>query len=174
MKKFIAALFVAGFVLLAAPVNAGEVTLTWSNPTSEITLTEAGPYTNPGGTRVYQLVADIADPAETVTLPDMLPGTYTYVAVAYSDTGEASPVSNEAVKIVADFVTTNIVVKIVSKMPSGFLLLGVGTIPLGTPCNVAEEIKGHYVVSQDTIIWSDPARNDGTAPLPLLVVAQCG
>lgn len=172
MKKFIAALLVALFV---SPALAEDVTLTWTNPTDTFTMTAAGPYTNAAGSKIYMEVADTADPnSETAVLPNMKPGTYNFVAVSYDDQGVASPVSGESTKVVTEWVVANIVVKIVSKTPSGFLLLGVGTIPLGTACDLTQEVNGHYVVPQDTVIWSDPARNAGTAPLPLVVVAQCG
>lgn len=161
--------------LLAHPAYAGDVTLSWTNPIETFTLTPAGPYDNPAGTKIYLEVGNVADPtADSFVLPDMKPGTYKFVAVAYDDQGVSSPVSSEAEKVVTEFTTTNVMVKIVSKIPGGFLLLGVGTTPLGTPCDVTQVVNEHYAVPFDAILWSDPARNAGTAPLPLLVVAQCG
>lgn len=162
-------------LLIASPAFAGEVTLTWTNPDRTFTMTDAGPYTNPAGTKIYLEVADTADPnVETVVLPGMKPGTYKFVAVSYNDAGVASPVSGAAEKTITAFVTTDIVVKILAKIPGDFLLLGVGTIPLGTPCNTGVSVKDHYAVPFDNIVWSDPARNNGTAELPLIVVARCG
>lgn len=157
------------------PVHAGDVTLSWTNPDRTFTLVDAGAYTNPAGTKVYLEVADTDDPIATgITISDLEPGTYNFVVVAYSDTGIPSPVSGAATKEVTDFVVTGIVVKILVKIPGDFLLLGVGTVPLGTPCNTGIDVKGHYAVPFDDIVWSDPARNAGTAELPLVVVAKCG
>lgn len=161
--------------------KADDITFTWTNPTETFTMTTAGPYTNPDGTKLYMEVADITDPnAESFVLPNMKPGTYRFVAVSYDDQGVSSPVSSATEKVVTEFVTTNIVVKIVTKtqlvpgQPGTFLLLGVGTIPLGTPCILGTEVNDHYAVPFDDIVWSDPNRNNGTAELPLLVVAECG
>lgn len=161
--------------LFPVGVLAEGVTISWSNPDRTFNMVDAGPYTNPAGTKIYLEVANIIDSAaETVVLPDMKPGMYRFVAVSYDDKGESSPVSSAAEKVVTEWAVTNIVVKIVSKVPGGFLLLGVGTVPLGTPCDVTEELKGHYAIPQDAVVWSDPARNAGTSPLPLVVVAKCG
>jgi len=173
MKYIIASTIV--LLLMCSPLQAGEVTLSWTNPTEKMSLTPAGPYDNPAGTKIYLEVGNIADPAAvSFVLSNMTPGTYRFVAVSYDDQGVSSPVSTEAEKVITEFVTTNIVVKIVSKIPGGFLLLGVGTIPLGTTCDLTQEVNGHYAVPFNNIVWSDPARNAGTAPLPLIVVAICG
>ena len=173
--KTVVGLLLVGVFLAPQQAQAEDVTLSWVNPTNTFTLSLAGPYTNPAGTKVYMEVGDTLDPdATSLVLPELKPGTYKFVAVSYDDRGVASPISTEAEKVVTEFTVTDIVVKIVTTTPNGFLLLGVGTIPLGTPCDADQEVNDHYAVPQDEIVWSDPARNAGTAPIPVLVVAKCG
>lgn len=173
MKQFIYALLLL-IVMIPVPVEAEETTLTWSNPV----LNEDGTVlTDLAGIRLWMLVGETTDPTQTsYVLPGLKPADYLFIATAYT-TGPPSvesKISNTAAKTSAGWVVQNIVVKIVSKIPGKFLLLGVGTVPLGTDCDVTQEVNGHYVVQLDDVLWSDPARNAGTAPLPQVVVAQCG
>ena len=168
MKRAIAFLLGFGLALLAGPVLAGDVTLSWTNPDRTFTMTDAGPYENPAGTKIYLEVADTSDPsAESIVLPAMKPGTYNFVAVSYDDQGVASPVSNPATKEVTEFVTTDTTVYYPIPQPNGVLMLEIGSVPLGTPCNPDLPVQQYYAVDRALVTWV------GTAE-PFLVVAQCG
>ena len=99
-----------------------------------------------------------------------------FIGTAYTTANPPveSKISNTATKTSSGWVVQSIFVRTVSKTPGRFLLLAVGTISLGTACDVTQEVNGHYAVPLDAVVWSDPARNAGTASLPLVVVAQCG
>ena len=158
--------------LLLLPLSgwAGDVTLTWTNPTGTEECIPGGAYTNPGGTKLYHLIADIPDPTQSVTshtLTGLKPGTYEYVSTAYDDAGVMSRVSSSATKDVTEFVTTATLVYYPVAQPNSVLMLGIGSVPLGTPCNPDIEVNGHYVIDRALVTWA------GTAE-PLLVVAQCG
>ncbi len=150
-----------------ATAVADDIMLTWTNPDRTFTMTDAGAYTNPGGTKIYMEVADTADAdIQSFVIPNMKPGTYKFVSVSYDDQGVASPVSNEAEKTVTSFVTIDPAVYIVAKIPGNFLLLVVGTVPLGTPCNPSVEVNGHYSVPSDQVTW--------TGAHDVIAVAKCG
>jgi hypothetical protein len=54
----------------------------------------------------------------------------------------------------------------VVKQVNSFILLPVGTIPIGTGCFLDQFINGHYAVPRSLVQWS------GTVE-PLVVVAKC-
>lgn len=176
MKTLMKVLIVIWFLCIAAPlVFAGDITLTYSKPTSGEITTPASLTSPIASYRIWELVATVNDPDQlSVTLPKKKPGEYQYYATSIDEAGAESRMSGVATKTVTEWVTTSIVVSIVAKVNGDFLLLGVGTTPLGTPCNLDVSVNGRYAVPFDNIVWSDPARNDGTAELPLLVVAECG
>lgn len=157
-------------LLLPLVVVAGETTLTWTNPTDTESCSPAGAYTNPGGTKIFMEVADIPDPDQLIsshTLPGLLPGTYRYMAVSYTTDGVLSRTSGEAEKVITDFVTTGTTVFYVVQQPGTFVLLSVGSIPTGVPCDVTQEVNGKYAVPTDQVTWTGTVR-------PLVVVAECG
>ena len=166
----------ATLLLLAATAAiAGETSLSWTTPTQNEECVNAGPITDFVGIDVWQRVARIDDPTATgFVVSGMEPGSYTYTVSSFTGSGIESRLSGSVTKEVTEFVVTNIVVKIVLQTPGKILLLGVGTVPLGTACDITTEANDHFAVPLDDVVWSDPARNDGTAPLPILVVAQCG
>ena len=55
---------------------------------------------------------------------------------------------------------------IVAKIPSGFLLLVVGTVPLGTACNPDTEVNGYNSVPVSAVTF--------TGAQDVIVVAKCG
>lgn len=153
--------------------RADDVVLSWDNATQN---EDGTPLTNLAGIRIWQLVATTTDPQQTsYTISGLDVGDYIYAATSYTtdDPPVESVLSTTAEKSVTQLVVTNIVVKIVTQRPGKFLLLGVGTVPLGTVCDITTEVNKHYAIPFDDIVWSDPARNNGTAELPLLVVAEC-
>ena len=172
MKHFYTLLLL--IMMVPAPVEAEETTLTWDNPV----LNEDGtPLTDLAGIRLWMLVGETTDPTQTsYVISGLKPAEYMFIGTAYTTANPPveSKISNTATKTSSGWVVQNIFVRTVSKTPGRFLLLAVGTIPLGTACDVTQEVNGHYAVPLDAVVWSDPARNAGTASLPLVVVAQCG
>ena len=162
--------FFAGCVLtLVGGSSFGEdVTVSWNNPTEVETCSPAGAYTDAAGTKIYQLVMDVADPtvAEFV-IPDVMVGDYTYVAVAYSATGTHSRLSGEADKTVTVFVTTAAPVYTIFRQPGVLIPVPVGDVPLGTPCEVTQTFNGLYAVPQDNVVWRGSVES-------IVVFAQCG
>ena len=162
--------FFAGFVLtLVGGSSWGEdVTVSWSNPTEIETCTPVGPYTDPAGTKIYQLIATVDDPvAETFVIQDVKVGDYTYVARAYSAAGNHSKLSSEADRTVATFVTTAAPVYTIFRQPGVLIPVPVGDVPLGTPCEVTQTFNGLYAVPQDNVVWRGSVES-------IVVFAQCG
>ena len=154
--------------LAISDVQAEDVTVNWANPTQLQDCTPGGDYTNPGGTRIYQLVANVTDPTlETFVFPGYKPGSYTFVATAYDDQGVSSLLSNHIVSTSVTFVTTATPVYTITPRNDRIVLMPVGDVPLGTICNEDETVNGHYAVPQDEVVWW------GT-PEPIVVYAQCG
>lgn len=164
-------MFVVALISIAFPLpsKADNVSLSWTNPDMTEQCSPGTTYTNPGGTRIWQLVADIPDPEQAITsyvIPGMKPGTYQYVATTYDDQGVESRVSGKAEKVVTDFGVVDQRVYIVAKIPGNFLLLVVGTAPLGTPCNPNIEVNGMNAIPIDEVIF--------TGARDVIVVAKCG
>ena len=164
----LALLVILGVALFASTCRAEDVTLTWNNPTEIVESVTAGPYENPAGTRIWQLVADIADPdITTVTLLGYEPGTYTFVATSYDTEGVSSDrISGESEKIVEKMVVTNGTAFIMARVTNAIVLLVAGTVPIDTECIVEQTINGLYAVPASTFIPTTDAD-------PVLVLAEC-
>lgn len=165
---FIYALIAVAMIVFLHDISqAEEVTLTWTNPTGQETCSDAGPLSDLAGTRIWQLVAEINDPtSESFVIPGLLPGEYQYVATSFTDSGEQSRISGSATKMVTEFTVTEGTVKTVVRTDNRFLLLPVGTVPLGTSCDVENSVNGHYAVPRDQVTWSGNVQ-------PQVVVAEC-
>jgi hypothetical protein len=158
------------FLLFLAPLSAwaGDISIDWTNPTNVESCTPAGLYDNPGGTRLWMLVADITDPAvATHMLTGWKPGDYVFTATSYDDTGTGSRISGVTTRTVTEFVTTGTVAYTILKLQDEFALQPVGTITLGVACDVNQSVNGKYGVSRDAVSWY------GTVE-PSVVVADCG
>lgn len=175
MSKRLKYLFIAltiglfGYFAVSELVRAEDITLSWTNPTGTESCTNAGPLTTLAGTRIWQLVAEINDPAATTaTLNAKLPGDYQYVATSYTTDGEESRVSGKTTKTVASFIA---VAGAVAYQPvsinNGFWLLPVGTVRADVQCITTQTVNGKYAVPSDSVSWSP-----GVVPRPL-VVADC-
>ena len=165
-----------GYSLIAAgclgsilTTRADDVKLDWTNPTGQEQCTDAGPLTTLAGTRIWELVAEIDDPATTtVTLNGKLPGDYQYVATSYTTDGEESRVSGKAEKTVTQFTAaTGAVVYQPVSIANGFWLLPVGTVSADVECIINQNVNGKYAVPTTSVSWSS-----GVVPKPL-VVADC-
>ena len=116
-------------------------------------------------------------PAIELTVDIMTPGDWCFVAhhttVGGTDSGESNiVVKNVPVPIPmppANLTVIDLVAYTIVKQPDRFLLVAVGTVPADTACNPNQSTNGHYVVPNDTVIWTDP-----NGPRPVVVVAKCG
>ena len=155
-------------ILLASPVYAGDVSLSWTPPVRQQSCVDAGELTNLAGFRLYVMVADIADPVtDTITFPDLKAGEYRYVATAYTDAGVESNISNSTLETVDTFVVKEETAYYVIQQPGRFIMLPIGTVPLGTSCDQDQEINKHFAVPRDSVTYTGTAR-------PYVVVAKCG
>lgn len=158
-------IMIALFLFLTVEVLADEITLTWTNPVEN---EDGTPLDNLAGVRLWQLVADVTDSSEEYVISGLPPGDYTYIATAYTDDDPPveSRISNSASKTTGPLTVIDTTAKIVAKTPSGFLLLVVGTVPLGTVCDSNTEVNGHNGVDPDAVTF--------TGARDVIVVARCG
>jgi len=156
-----------GFIAWPFAVMAGDVTLTWKNPTLQQTCTRAGTLDNLAGTKIYQLVADIPDPiTETFTLTGLKSGDYEFVATSYTDTGATSRLSGSATKAVTALTVSDDRAYVVAKINDGFITVVAGTVPIGTECIEDQTVNGKYAVPRGSVSWTGTVRDT-------LVVAEC-
>lgn len=150
-------------------VRAEDVTLTWTNPTETEQCTSGGVYMNPAGTRIWQLVQDVADPdTSTFTLTGYKPGAYTFVATSYDTEGVGSRISGHTEKTVTSFTAAaGATVYQPVSITNGFWLLPVGTVTSDIECIVEQTVNGKYAIPSTGVSWSQ-----GVIPKPL-VVADC-
>lgn len=163
MKKF-TLLWTTFCLLFWYTAAAEDITLSWTNPTEQETCTNSGT-TTIDGVNIWQLVGTIDSPTESYVIPAMKPGTYTYAATAFNADGE-SRLSGKTEKTVVGFGVVDERAYIVAKTNGRFLLLVVGTVPLGTACDVETEVNGMNAVPIDAVTF--------TGARDVLVVAECG
>ena len=163
-------LLALGIVSQAA--HGDDITLSWTNPTQTETCTNAGPLTNPAGTRIWMLVADIPDPEQNITsyvIEDQLPGTYDFVATTYDTDGSESRVSGKATKEVTSFIApSGSTVYQAVTIASGFWFVPMGTVAADTDCDVNTVANGRYRIPIDSVTW-----NPGVDARPVVVFANC-
>lgn len=170
-------LLVLFLLLLSSPtlVLAGAATLSWSPPTENedgTPLTDLAWYniyhgTTSSGPYSSQIIG-IAPNATSHVVTNLAVGTHYFVSTAVNDAGAESVWSNEAIKDVADvFGATNGTVFSVAKSTNMFVLIAVGSVPVGTECDPDQSVNGNYVVPINEVTWSGTVRPD-------VVVAECG
>lgn len=155
--------FIAGGLMMQKAM-AEDITLSWQNPTQQETCTDSGT-TTIDGINIWQKIATIDSPASSYVIPAMKPGSYTYAATAFNADGE-SRLSGITTKDVVSFGVVDERAYIVAKTAGKFLLLVVGTVPLGTACDVDTEVNGMNAVPIEAVTF--------TGARDVLVVAQCG
>lgn len=155
--------FIAGGLMMQKAM-AEDITLNWTNPTQQETCTDSGT-TTIDGINIWQKIATIDSPASSYVIPAMKPGSYTYAATAFNADGE-SRLSGITTKDVVSFGVVDERAYIVAKTAGKFLLLVVGTVPLGTACDVDTEVNGMNAVPIEAVTF--------TGARDVLVVAQCG
>jgi len=102
------------------------------------------------------------------------PGRWCFVGVHTNNSSQVSDWSNVAFRTVANvpmppqnLTVSAMTVYYVIQRQNRFVLLPVGTVPVGTACSSTEYVNGYFVVDRDLVEWPS-----GTQPL--VVVAQCG
>jgi len=162
-----ARLFVLLIVLLSLSAHAGEVLLSWTNPTNGETCVDTSPITL-NGVRIWQLVAEVNAPAnDEYTLENLLPGDYMFAATAIDEADNESRISGRAAKTVDSFVAmTGATVYQVVSITDGYWLLPVGTVVTDTACDVSQSVNGRYAIQRSDVNFT------GTTN-PLVVVADC-
>ena len=150
----------------ACTSGSGSTLLSWTNPVQNedgTTLTDLA------GIKIWQLVGQTDNPdISSYVISGKKPGDYTYMATAYTtaDPPVESKISNQVTKTATGFSVTDTRAYIVAKTNNAFLLLVVGTVPLGTPCDPDTEVNGKNAVPVDQVTF--------TGVEDILVVAQCG
>ena len=87
------------------------------------------------------------------------------------DSGPSNEVSKVIVDVEPEAITSLAVsetVFTVVKQPNRFLLLPVGTVPAGTPCDPNNSTNGLGAVPTSAVQWTSP-----TGSRPVVVVARC-
>lgn len=188
------ALAVAGVLLallLPAEALAATVPVWWTNATqntdnSMIPLTGPGSLTsttieygtcaarNPDvfGTKQGQIVA--AAPASTINLSLTVIQEYCLRAFHTNTLGQISAFSNVAFKTLitipgppSGLTTTSPTAYNVVKVNDGFVMVPVGTIPVGTQCDATQSVNGYNVIPASSVTWSGNIK-------PVVVVGRCG
>jgi hypothetical protein len=127
--------------------------------------------------RDYDSIILIGDAAATCHQWVPAPGDYFIAMTAIDDDGNESAYSNEVLKnepvpdpgplppvILAQEETVYTVVK----QPDRFVLIPIGTVPAGTPCDPNQSVNGLGVVPNVAVVWAP-----GSTVRPIVVVAQC-
>lgn len=160
----IALLIIIGW-LLPEPARSDDIVVNWTAPTEGETCITGGEVVI-DGIRIWQMVADITDPNITSFVAEnMKPGEYRYAATAYVGS-TSSRMSAGVVKESLSFTVQEPTAYIVAKTVGQFMLLPVGTVPIGTPCNANSEVNGHNAVPASEVTF--------TGARDVVVVAKCG
>jgi hypothetical protein len=153
--------------LLSAPLWAEDITISWQAPTGTEQCTPGTEAPTLSGYRILQVVAVIDDPAQlSYVIPGQLPGEYTFLSTSVDTAGAESRLSNEAIKTVTSFVVSEQTAYTMARIENAFILLPIGTVPLGTACDVNQSVNGKYVVHVDNVTWD--SSNEA-----YVVVADC-
>lgn len=169
---------VAPLVLLcAAPVFAGQLSLSWVLPTRNddgsalVDLAGTNLYVSDDAGGPFRLLATVAGAATTYN-GSLSGGHYYFVATAYNQAGIEGSLSNEIAKDVPTssggltVVSSNLVAYGISQTKDRLVMYPVGTVPLGTVCDGSMTANGLYRVDQDTVEWAGTAK-------PVVVFAEC-
>lgn len=160
--------FVMGW-LYAEHVRADEITLRWENPANSEVCTQGDPITLTG-VRIWQLIEQIDDPAQTsYVIQNQLPGDYMFAATAIDDTDTESRISGRASKIVTSFIApAGATVYMTVTISGGYWLLPVGTVTADVACDTTQTVNGKYAIPLTSVTWSP-----GTTAEPLTVLSDC-
>jgi len=178
---------------LPLPSLAGELSLGWTNPTLNTDGTPipaTGPLALSGVTAQFTTCSSAA----TVSWPTT-PLSVTYTApltsgklfnltdkqgycirlYAQNNNGDKSTFTVTGFGVASSvlpnppsgLVVVDTTVYYVIQQAGKFVLLPVGTVPNGTPCDSTQNVNGHSAVPTSAVTWFGSVR-------PIVVVAQCG
>jgi hypothetical protein len=155
------------FLLAAAPALAGQAAVDWQAPTQNCDgtpLTDLSGYLFTWGEGARPLPLDV----RSQEVKGLTPGKWWFAVAAVNAAGTVSNFAT-AEKTVApeEFVTVSTVVYTAVKRTDKFILLPVGTVPMGTQCNPGVAVNGKYGVPRAAVTWSGSVRPD-------VVVGDCG
>lgn len=148
-------------------VQAGDITLRWATPVTTENCYPSGPLDNLAGYRLYERVAEVADPESVEhTISGKVPGTYLYTVAAYDNQGSESQISESVSIEIETFLTVGGPVYNVLKRDNRFVLLVVGNVPAGVTCDPEQQVNGRYAVPVSEVQWTGTVR-------PVVVLADC-
>jgi hypothetical protein len=162
-------------LLLATPAFAGNATLTWQEPTGTEQCTNTSETPVLASTQIWQLVATLPVGTTEYTFEGLEPGEYTYTASVTDTEGRVSRLSNGTTKTVDTFSVIDERAFTLIQSGGNLVALVVGTVPLGTACNVNSMVRGQFNFENFTG-YSVPLESvtiTGNTE-PVMVVAQCG
>ena len=162
------------------PSGSGSVDLRWTPPTEN---EDGSPLTDLAGYRIYYGLDDggpyphaddISDPsAIDYTVERLAAGDWYFVATAYNLANVESAYSGQAARSIQanpdppqNLQVVDITVFTVLKRDNRFVLLPVGTVPVGTPCDSEQSVNGRHAVDVAAVQWTGTVR-------PVVVVADC-
>lgn len=171
--------FTFGGVVVPPPVGTGSVTLTWLPPT---TNTDDTPLTDLAGYKLYWGTQSGSYPSSvrldnpaltTYVVENLTPATYYFTATAFNSEGTESARSNQATSTVQAGPSPNPPIGLgwieppvesftvkatdtqaynIRKVRGSVVMVGVGTVPVGTPCSDAAAVKD----ADDFVYWALP------------------
>jgi len=152
--------------LLAMPA-AAQVNMSWEQPTEQLVCTQSEPIQGLQGVRIWRLVAEIADPAETeFVITGLGEGEYTFAATAYQADSE-SILTKQISTLVGAPQVINTAAKVPVRTSNAHILVVAGTVPLGTECLSDQTLNGHNIVPAVAVTWSGTVSS-------VTAYAECG
>jgi len=171
-------------LLLTLSLSAEAFEVCWHNPSENV---DGSALTDLALVRVYygdttRMYTQIVEFPETEpgaqrcqTVVPAEPGSYFVAATALDAQGNESAYSNEVIKAEVRteplppviFLTSQVAYTVV-KQPDRFVLVPIGTVPAGTPCDPNQSVNGYGVVPNSAVVWTS-----STGARPIVVVAQC-
>ena len=151
-------------LLVSGTAMAGDATLTWTAPTQRC---DGSALTNLAGYNVFFTKDVLALPPDSLgtTITGLTPGTWHFAISSIDADGKRSDAA-VGTKEVTSFVVAQEDVFTVVKRTDRFVLVKVGTIPVGTACLVDQNVNGKYAVPRALVQWAGLTRPD-------VVVASC-
>ena len=149
------------------PIALKETVIYWSicTPEDTVTITEGLEKTIP---------TTVPGQAESTQIIVTTPGRWCFVGVHRNNSDAESRLSNVAFRtvMVVPLPPQNLTVEAttvyyVIQRTNRFVLLPVGTIPVGTTCSNTQYVNGYFAVDRNLVNWTSSTQ-------PLVVVAQCG
>lgn len=162
----LAALGRSPMALMIPSASAGEANLTWEAPTTNCDGSPIGAIQK-YDLRYGQSTGEVPADLTAWRITGLKPGTWWFSLAAVTADGVSEFTTAEKVVAPAEFVTLEPTVYTVVKRTDRFVLLPVGSAPVGTQCIATETLNGHYVIPRSAVTWSGSVRPD-------VVVAKCG